>query len=263
MLGMLSCVAWSGLCCEPRNEMSETRLGNLEEPPAPAELGLTLQAWPAKEYQLLAAKGSGRFPCALAVAKVHVVERDGGGPRELALANVSLHEGARWNALLDQLPVVRETVLLDRFGLPMDRVTPEVLLRKAATLDCGLCLIYAESGDTRHETELFGVLWSTASRTPVAAYRATALIVLEDGHRCASGDTKDHRLCNSQYLAAMEIEKQVRQSLWALADQDGPPATTQPNPWHTDRPSYPNATVLPSHLLQGREIIIRPRTAGQ
>ncbi|MCK6457101.1 MAG: hypothetical protein L6Q92_11300 [Phycisphaerae bacterium] len=220
----------------------------------PTDLGPSESNYPANGGRILdAGETAGRFPCAVAVARVIRHEVDGGEQDRLMVVPISDARGATWNQLMDTLPSIREFVLLGVYGLPVTGCTVDQILDEARRASCRLCLIYAQNGDAATDCELLGVLWDAIGPKPIATFRTSAEVRLDANHRCKSDGKHDHRLCRAEYVATRELESAVQRALWTLAERDRPVTTTQPNPWESHRPTSPGL------FLGDREIIIRPR----
>lgn len=197
---------------------------------------------PADAYVLHDAEHSrGRFPCALAIARLeHAESPDGAGWQ---VATMRPEEGSYWHTTFTAAPGIRTVVLLD--GLSSPEHTEEVGSLAAAThrLEAGLCLVYGPAEAAPGEAARAGVLVETASANPIATIRAQA----------GAGDFQvpspgapegDQRNQDVNWLLARKWERLVRRCVAELVARDDKPATTQPSPWQTTTP--PPLLVVPA-----------------
>lgn len=212
----------------------------LDLEPTAADLGVAAGQFAENAARLLAThETTGRFPTAIAIARIAPQSAGGGGPRTLQLVDISGPQAVRWNELLDDSPAIREMVLSGRFGLPRRELTARDLAQAAAQLKCALCFVYATSGDAVENFQAWGVLWDAIELRPIATMHAAAQADLLEYERAIEETPLDAAECRAEWRALRMFERQLLDAVAELVTRDRPAASTQPSPWINDRTLEP------------------------
>lgn len=235
------------------NEVGEANAA--AEPPA-VELGVSVDQFPDQGFRLLdTTPSSGRFPTGVAVARIGRARHADGGER-LRIDRLPGVEAVPWNELLDDVPVIRETLLSGSVGLTPGAPAVVEIVRAAGHLRCGLCLTYATWGDGRNAFGLKGVIWETIDGAPLATIRTNDAVSPEDYEACIQEQKRhiDERPCRADIRAVERFHESVVAALIELIRQDRPATATQPSPWRGNLPLYPR---------DNRPIIVTPRDRSE
>lgn len=216
-------------------------LGDAERcEPRAADFGLTDAMLPPDGSQVLDEKPTkGRFPTGIAVACVEVRSGKEDASRRLVLVRLADERASWWNQILDGVSPVREVTFSDARGASPDPTPLMEIVRAAARINCGYCLIYARWGDPIHEERMIGALYDTDGGRPVAAFSTSASVPPIEYACALKQKPQDERLARAEFRTARAFERQVYRVVAGLAQRDVQPGTTQPSPWQTDRPLYP------------------------
>lgn len=226
------------------------------EPPG-AELGITADQFPEQGFRLLdTTPSAGRFPTGVAVARIGLTGDPCGDAARLRIERLRGVEAVPWNELLDDVPVVRETLLSGPVGLTPGAPAIVEIVRAAGHLRCGLCLTYVTWGDGKLKYGLKGVIWETIEGAPLATIRAAGEVALEDYEACIEEQKRhiDERPCRADTRAVVEFHQAVVAALIELIRQDRPATATQPSPWRGNLPLYPR---------DNRPILVTPRDRSE
>lgn len=204
-----------------------------------AELGATGPAIENNGYRLLShERTSGRFPCSIAVTKLKKNASDS-RERQFEVATIRAPAASRWNTLLDLDPLVREVGILGKYGLPLNYVSIDDLLKESSRLGYALTVIYSESGDEGYVSEQVGVMWDNRTRTPLAVFQSSATGDPDAKIREGTPEHDDPRVLVAGFVARKALHQLAASALWELASQDDRSTTTQPSPWNGERPYMP------------------------
>lgn len=119
----------------------------------------------------------GIFPAALGVTRLAVVAPDPNGQasaERFTLLTDPTNEFLRWNRTLDDLMAISEVFPLSESDLGGGPAEPEQIVSAFDALHARLGLIYSVNELTRHEVEMFGVLYDTKTAVPMASIHARA-----------------------------------------------------------------------------------------
>jgi len=204
-----------------------------------ADLGATGPLIEGDGYRILTAdRTSGRFPCSVAVTRLRKSAANS-PDRPFEIAPIRAPEASRWNCLLDLDPLVREVGILGKYGLPLKTVSIDDLLRESSRLGYALTIVYSTSGDEGYVSEQVGVMWDNRTRTPLAVFQSSATGDPKAEIKKGTPEHDDPRIVVAGFLASRELHQLAGASLYDLASRDDRSTTTQPSPWHGDRPYIP------------------------
>lgn len=240
---MLLLAAWLGASCRSDSRKYEPAGMDHQVTIAAEDLGAKSDKLaPEGRHVWDESASSGRFPGGVAIAQVAAGERPTDGIRLLHAESMPTERGVLWGHLFDELPAVREVVLVERYGLDPRGFGYREVLRRAGTMSCGLCLIYARIDDTAYHAEYVAALFDTASEMLLITYRVPIELTLADcdGDEKAfeEGRLKKEWLFEADFRAEADLRRMVREDIWSMATRDKP-ASTQPNPWKSDQPLLP------------------------
>ena len=230
------------------------------EPPPVAYIGPTLASsdlgveQPMPEptgFTLLETQVSqGRFPGALAVARLmpprgfFKPDNSDATRERWWIGTIKWEEAMGWNRLGNQIPDLREVIVLDRFTTAQPDGELEVLAASARRLEGGLCLVYGPGPAKPEHAGLWGVILDTQTAAKVAFVQAQAGPAdYEPPHADRRAEDMRHR--DPNYLVRRKFQHQVRQCILALIERDLPPTATQPSPWKTGPPRATPVYVVP------------------
>jgi len=211
------------------------------ERPAPEPTGFTiLEQQPSQ----------GRFPGALAVTRLmppqgfFTPDNNDATRNRWCIGTIKWEEAMGWNRLGNQIPDVREVIVLDRFTTAKPDSELAVLAAAARRLEAGLCLVYGPSPAEPEYAGLWGVILDTQTAAKVAFVQAQAGPAdYEPPHADRRKEDLRHR--DPNYLVQQKFQHQVRQCILALIERDVPATTTQPSPWKTGPPRATPIYVVP------------------
>lgn len=203
---------------------------------APSDLGLPERADPSTGYDILeAGRSRGRFPTALAVARLGIANNEETFHR--LVVTLPEVQAIRWNSLFDTNPGIREVIVLNEKtpGPPL-RGLPAVTAT-ARRLNAGLCLVYGSTATGPEEAALIGGLIETATGQTVAHIRAQATSADYETKR-PDAPAGDLRHLDLEYLVMRKFQRLLQQCVTELVTRDDPPAEQQLSPWrHLSRPA--------------------------
>jgi hypothetical protein len=193
---------------------------------------------PAGTYRLLADKPtSNRFPCSIAIARLSYLSQLGQpSDNSLALQLLRHEEAAPWNELFDNLQAVSEVFPIGPTHVPAQSVTPADVVRAAASLHAGLCLIFSEGDVDNTGRQVVGALLESPTASILAVAKSdifpypgttSAEDVPHPSHTCA--DLTPAR------LATKHFQQLMHQAIRQLIQLDQAAPATQPSPWSTWR----------------------------
>lgn len=197
-------------------------------------------------------QSTGRFPCALAVARL-IPAGDFYKPCNLGddgdgkwwIDNLPDFEATRWNGLCDTIPQIREITVMSRRSVVSPDAPVSGILASAKRVNSGLCLVYGPASTAPDHAALHGVLLDTDSNAAIAFIRADAG-PCDFEPKPPDRVKKDQRNEDVNYLVARQFEQHLRCCILELIERDQPRTTTQPSPWNREdaipRPVY----VLPN-----------------
>lgn len=196
---------------------------------APADLGLPGSAGESTGFVIVEpSASSGRFPAALAVAKLGSAQ-DSGTP-ERAVVRLQEEQAVHWNSLFNTTPAVREVVVLnDKTPGPPLRGLPAIVAT-ARRLNAGLCLVYGATAIGPDEAKMIGALLDTEGGRVVAQIQARAT---PEDHEAQRPDAPkgDLRHLDLEYLVARKFQRLVHQCVIELITRDKQPGEQRPSPW--------------------------------
>lgn len=232
------------------------------EPPPVAYIGPTLassdlgveETTPAPTgFTLLEQQTSqGRFPCALAIARLmppqgfFTPDNNNVSKEQWSISTIKWEEAMNWNRLGNKIPDIREVIVLDRLTTVRPGCDVKMIAATARRLEAALCLVYGPSPAEPECAGLCGVILDTQSASQVAFIQAQAgPSDFEPPHADRREEDMRHR--DPNYLVQKKFQRQVRQCMLSLIQRDVPPTTTQPSPWQTGklRPAVTPVYVVP------------------
>lgn len=168
------------------------------------------------------------FPTGLAVVRVGAAMENANGKRFL-LASNRPDQQAYWNQLFNDLPSIREVVVLTSNGLNPAGFGQKDIFRRAATQNCRLCLIYARVAavDGDSPSEFAAVLWDAHESKLLATYQVPI------------GVEGDENKVDPDDRAESDLRDNVRDTVWTLAKKHEPSIDTKTSPWGTNAPMLP------------------------
>jgi len=228
------------------------------EPPPVAYIGPTLassergveQAAPEPTgFTVLEQQRSqGRFPGALAIARLmppqgfFTPDNNDLSQEHWSIGTVQWEEAMGWNRLGNNIPDLREVIVLDQFTTVRPNGNLEMIADTARRLDAVLCLVYGPSPAATEYAGLWGVLLDTQSAAQVAFVQAQAGPAdYEPPHADRREEDLRHR--DPNFLVQQKFQREVRKCILTLVERDIPSTTTQPSPWQTGKPR-PAATPV-------------------
>lgn len=194
---------------------------------APADLSLPESSCPSSGYVLVdEGRWSGRFPVALAVAKLHTAP--GGGWQAMTLKE---EQAVWWNSLFNTSSAIREVIVMGERTAGPPGSGPVGMIGKARRLDAALCLVYGPASTGVKEAGLIGALYDTFTGRPVARIQAQATEADFQSRR-SDAPSGDRRHVDPQYLVNRKFEQQVRMCIDELITRDAqqPPAVQKASP---------------------------------
>ena len=222
---------------------------------ASADMGISQVDYDATLYVILEqTRSRGRFPCALAVARLEPQS-----PLDLAnalsgssgitwqVASIPDEQAVRLNALFNTVPKIREVIVLDRLSVVSPDVNLHEIIASVARLEASLCLVFGPSAAAQDHAAWTGVLVEVPTGRHVACLRAEAGPAdFEPPHTDRVKEDERHRDVN--YLSACKFEQQVRHCMLELIGRDQPFTTTQPSPWRTatTQPALSPIYIIPN-----------------
>lgn len=210
---------------------------------------------PASGYALTAPGNTvGRFPCALAIARLAPRDEDtvptttsddapsaavaplraGAWPLELTLRPLRPMDEACWTERMRGLRALRDVIFLSPRSTKIEGQTPAALCAAAHRLGANLLVVYAASGLSANSAQSVGILYDTPTATPLATIYATARILDAEGIESSPNPRiGDHRRDDARYQAQRQFEGYVEAALRELVGRDQPSPSTQPSRWQT------------------------------
>jgi hypothetical protein len=201
------------------------------EPPITLEDLVPGLSAPDNNYKLLAdGTTSGRFACALAVAKFVPHENDHG--LELSFEATRPNEQAYWTQQMRGVSDVREVAFLSPLTLRPDPPTIPNLCAAAEALDAALLLVYAPNGLGANSAQVVGAIYDVRSCEVIATLHASAQFFNEEGLEVSPNTRKtDQRDIDARFQAQRAFEGQALACMRELIQIDHMPPTTQPHRW--------------------------------
>lgn len=198
---------------------------------APSDLGLPAGASAASEFAILESRGTaGRFPLALAVARLGA-GRDDAVNRGWQIASLKEEQAVWWNSLFNNVPAVREVVIMSAKTAGPPGAGMPALINKARRLNARLCLVFGPAPAGPDEAALIGALFDTQTGQAIARIQAQATPADFQPHRRPDGLQGDRRHVDPQYFADRRFQEQVRDCVLELIKRDAlPTAASAPNP---------------------------------
>ena len=191
---------------------------------------------PDNAYRLLApAQSYGRFPCALAVAKLAVPTNAAGS--QLTVAPMTPASQAFWAQTFRGLSAIRDLRFLSPLSLKPYGDGIDGLLEAAHDTEAPLLLVHVANRFGPNRAQVLGILYDVEARTPLAALHASASYLDEDGEEAApEPQAGDHRASDAAYQAARTFEQRALACLREQAHADTPAPATPDDRW---TPLYP------------------------
>ncbi len=205
-----------------------------------AEVALGVWSAPLDGYQVIETEPSqGRFPAAVAVVPLEWQDtfRVPEDAREAGwrIGRLKEEQGGHWNSLFNTLPPIREVLVMDRQSVAWPEAKVDELVASAGRLGSGLCLVYGPSQADPQFAAFSGVLFDTASGSPVATVGASAGPT--DMEPQPPGRPKnDLRHEDVNEIAARKFERQVRRCVDDLIRRDQK-SSPQGNPYEGYQPT--------------------------
>lgn len=225
---------WCGILgCQKKAEpvvVSEPEIGL-------ADIARTTLDVKTNAYFLLSADQTmGRFPGAIAVARLKLSDAVHDSENAVALKPLLPSEAAYWNHLFDNLPSIRVWFELRDFDIPHDALTTPQLVKAAGRLHASLCLLYGVNV-MDEDAKLVGVLYDTRTAKPLATFHAQSagvndwlILRPEDRHK------DDYRHQDNTYLASRKFESFVYNCVVNLINRDQPERIDKPEGWKIIEP---------------------------
>lgn len=223
-------VALLGLCLMPTGCAKKVPPIVYEPPLTMADL-LPGQEAPDNSFELLAeVHTTGRFACGMAIAKFFSEENDDGPT--LTLLPLTSAEQARWTEQMRGVSAIRELTFLRPRNVRLDGPAIENLCAAAARLESAVLLVYAPNGLGPNSAQVYGVLYDTPSREPLAVLHTSSLFLDDEGLETSPDECEsDEREVDARYQAQRHFEEQVLLCLRELIHEDKAAPTTQPHKW--------------------------------
>jgi hypothetical protein len=187
------------------------------------------------------------FPTGLAVVRLSAAFENTGGQR-LLLASSRADQQAYWNQLFNDLPALREVVVLTSNGLNPDGFAQKDVFRRAILQNCSLCLIYARisGADCDSPAEFAATLWNAQESKLVASWQVPIDVDV------------DEQISDLDDRAETQLRGYVREAVWTLAKKHEPSLDTRTSPWGTNGPLVPRGGDKYRYIERLQER--RPRT---
>lgn len=206
----------------------------------------------ATSHNLLTqSRSSGRFPAAVAVARLReprsVLSAD---PQQQAVqdqwcvSTIRWEEAVTWNSLFNQVPAVRELIVVDAHTTVRPNATLAEIAQSVSRLEAGLCLIYGPSEAAPGCAGLWGVLLDVATGQKLAMIQAQAGPEDYSLPRVEANE-RDMRHRDPNHIAELKFQQQTRHCLLDLIAYDSPSTATQPSPWRSEHAASTHAHVAP------------------
>lgn len=246
LLAMLPAVAYG---CAPKHEM-------ILPGPAPQpvlewkDLVSAEAAPPFNGYALVEDAGSvGRFPCALAVAKIKVDPNSSPAvPRALDFDWTRRNEMAVWNNLLDNILAVTSVFGLEDPDLQSPEMTPDSLVAAAGRQKATMCLVYGRSDPNPDEVGYIGVLYECPSGTALATLHCVADPLDPDAAEQPPGRFKgDKRHVDPHCLAMVRFEMMLHKCVRQLVQADRPSPEKLESEWKYEQSDWFKPWTWPPH----------------
>lgn len=192
------------------------------------------------EYRILVPEPTkGLFPSSIAVMRVSA--RPTGTHTtagRLFLLRDPPNEFLQWNSAFDDQMAVSEVFPLAQRDLAGADATPEHLMAVNRALHAGIGLVYSFNARSENESEMIGLLYSTAEGTPIAAFHAQAssIVVPEEEHDERSVDLWK---TDSDPLVRAKFQQIVYDCLRHLIMHDVPAEVASPDGWTPVGPIMP------------------------
>jgi hypothetical protein len=247
----LMLVALMGFGCQQPHEKSVVEFSPTL---AADELGVGHVHCPPTGYVILEQEPStGRFPCALAVAKLTSKGPKGlppSPPITWTTGTIPEQEATYWTALFNQIRPIREVVMLDRHSVPQISPAMDEVIDAARLAKADLCVIWGTAAAAAGEAKLVGVVKDTIEGTYVAFVQAHAdpSDYLQPTPDQIDGDQR-HR--DVEYLVRRKFTKTLRQCVIELIERDKTTSSTKPSPWKSAVHRH-NRGVVPVYVVPNR-----------
>jgi len=230
------------------------------EPPPVAYIGPTLASSDLGVEQPISEKtgfivleeesSQGRFPGALAIARLAAPQgfltpdNNNLSQKHWSIGTIKWEEAMGWNYLGNQIPDLREIIVLDQYTTVGSNGNLKLIVDAARRLDASLCLVYGPSPAEPAYAGLWGVILDTKTSAKVAFVQAQAgPIDYEPPHADRREEDMRHR--DPNYLVVRKFQHEVRNCILANLARDQKLTTTQPSPWQTEEPRPNPVYVVP------------------
>lgn len=183
----------------------------------------------------------GIFPAALGITRLAVVTPDHNGQtsaERFTLLTDPTNEFLQWNRTLDDLMAISEVFPLSECDLGGGPAEPEQIVAAFDALHARLGLIYSVNELTRHEVEMFGVLYDTKTATPMASIHAKSQSqeALRNADRNQQVDLWRN---DARALVREKFERYVHSCIHELIMQDEMEIVQAPTGWTPIGPLRP------------------------
>jgi len=181
----------------------------------------------------------GVFPLSMGVTRVALREGDilappGSTPRELVAD--PRNEFLQWNRSLDDLLAVSDVFPVSQRDLGGGPIHPQQIMASFRALNAGMGLVYAVNELSRHQLEMFGVLYDTKQQRPIASIHTQT----ESNEDLLEAEKVDKPVDLWKHDARAKVREQFEQLLHAcvheLIHQDELEMTAVPDGRTTDLP---------------------------
>jgi len=204
---------------------------------------------PENDYVILAGQPTkGLFPTDVAVTRVARLENKETEGASTQLYADPRNEFLRWNSVFDDQMAVSEVFPVEQRDLAGGEATPALVLAASRGLDAEMSLIYAVNELTPQQTEMFGVLYETATSKPLAAIHALATSP-PCPPDCPNSDDPYHAWkTDSRVLVREQFAKLAHDCMRELILHDEPVNVPAPEGWIPDYSAYPAQWPPPPYV---------------
>ncbi len=215
---------------------------------APAQLGIPSELGPTAFRILQTTSSQGRFPGALAVARVQPAESEGQAV-SWHVTTLKTEKASYWNTLFNSTPEVRETLMLDEGAFAALPCGTDAIVVAARRHGATICLLYGAAATDAGRSARIGAIYDVSTGSVVAGVHADAGPEDIQPPRTdrPHGDKSNEDV---GYLADRKFERQVHTCVLQLIRRDTRVPETEPSPWlnPTTRPAMPVIVVPPGAL---------------
>ena len=172
----------------------------------------------------------GRFACSLAIAMFAPCV--GPSPDRLELVAMHAADEAWWIEILRGVTEVQDTQFLTPESVRPETPSVDVLCKRAARRDAPLLLVFAPNRFGPNAAQVFGVIYDTASRTPLASLHAARTLHDDDGDEHAvDNEIGEHRGEDAVFRTRRQFEQHVLTALGELIAADRPEVAPESHQW--------------------------------